>query len=219
MAKTGSNRTKKRMELFIRLSDAQLISMAQAGEQNAFTCLFERYHNSLMTYIVKISQTQREVSEEPEDICIETFHRAFQNIGRYDSKYKFTTWIYRIAKNCITDSFRRSKNSINNSVSTDSDNKELSRIFSNDSPEDNLIGSQQIEKAMEAINCLPAIYKDVMLLYIEDYALDEIAAKLKISLSTVKVRVNRGKNQLAEVLKDNPLAQKRARKAKGVTKK
>ena len=66
---------------------------------------------------------------------------------------------------------------------------------------------------MRAIDRLPDIYKDVMLLYIEGYALDDIADELSISLSNTKVRVKRGKDLLAEALKDSPLAQKRTKKA------
>ena len=83
-----------------------------------------------------------------------------------------------------------------------------------DTPEENLIVSQQIEKTMKAIDRLPDIYKDVMLLYIEGYALDDIADELDISLSNTKIRVKRGKDFLAEALKDSPLAQKRTKKAK-----
>ena len=85
--------------------------------------------------------------------------------------------------------------------------------LSPDTPEENLIVSQQIEKTMRAIDRLPDIYKDVMLLYIEGYALDDIADELDITLSNTKVRVKRGKDLLAEALKDSPLAPKRTKKA------
>ena len=62
---------------------------------------------------------------------------------------------------------------------------------------------------MKAIDRLPDIYRDVMLLYIEGYALDDIADELDITLSNTKVRVKRGKDLLAEKLQDSPLAQKR----------
>ena len=128
----------------------------------------------------------------------------------YDEKYKFSTWLYRIAINCLTDFLRRSRNSISDASASDSG--EVGNVLSPDTPEENLIISQQIEKTMKAIDRLPDIYKDVMLLYIEGYALDDIADELDISLSNTKVRVKRGKDLLAEALKDSPLAQKRKKK-------
>ena len=153
------------------------------------------------------------MSEEVDDICMDTFNKAFQRIDSYDSKYKFSTWLYRIGLNSLTDFLRRSRNTIGE-TSTSQDTGEIRNVQSSDTPEDNLIESQQIESIMESIDTLPDIYKDVMLLYIEGYALDDIADELEISLSNAKVRVKRGKDLLAEMLIDSPLAQKRAKRSK-----
>lgn len=192
---------------------SQIISYAKEGEQLAFTLLFDKYYIPLMNFIKRNFVTiRKELSEEVEDICMDTFNKAFMNIDSYDEKYKFSTWLYRIAINCLTDFLRRSRNSLND-TSASPESGEVTSILSSDTPEENLIISQQIEKTMRAIDRLPDIYKDVMLLYIEGYALDDIADELSISLSNTKVRVKRGKDLLAEALKDSPLAQKRTKKA------
>ena len=192
---------------------SQIISYAKEGEQLAFTLLFDKYYIPLMNFIKRNFVTiRKELSEEVEDICMDTFNKAFMNIDSYDEKYKFSTWLYRIAINCLTDFLRRSRNSLND-TSASPEIGEVTSILSSDTPEENLIISQQIEKTMRAIDRLPDIYKDVMLLYIEGYALDDIADELSISLSNTKVRVKRGKDLLAEALKDSPLAQKRTKKA------
>ena len=189
----------------------QIITYAKEGEQLAFTLLFDRYYIPLMNFLKRNFVTvHKELSEEVEDICMDTFNKAFMNIATYDEKYKFSTWLYRIAINCLTDFLRRSRNSISDASASDSG--EVGNVLSPDTPEENLIISQQIEKTMKAIDRLPDIYKDVMLLYIEGYALDDIADELDISLSNTKVRVKRGKDLLAEALKDSPLAQKRKKK-------
>ena len=189
----------------------QIITYAKEGEQLAFTLLFDRYYIPLMNFLKRNFVTvHKELSEEVEDICMDTFNKAFMNIASYDEKYKFSTWLYRIAINCLTDFLRRSRNSISDASASDSG--EVGNVLSPDTPEENLIISQQIEKTMKAIDRLPDIYKDVMLLYIEGYALDDIADELDISLSNTKVRVKRGKDLLAEALKDSPLAQKRKKK-------
>ena len=211
MAKTGLKRIKSKE--YVMMDVSQIISYAKEGEQLAFTLLFDRYYIPLMNFIKRNFVTiRKELSEEVEDICMDTFNKAFMNIDSYDEKYKFSTWLYRIAINCLTDFLRRSRNSLNDS-STSSESGEVRNILSSDTPEENLIISQQIEKTMRAIDRLPDIYKDVMLLYIEGYALDDIADELSISLSNTKVRVKRGKDLLAEALKDSPLAQKRTKKA------
>ncbi|MBR5074637.1 MAG: RNA polymerase sigma factor [Bacteroidales bacterium] len=208
MAKTGLKhiRSKEYMDV------AQIVSYAKDGQQLAFTMLFDRYYVQLMNYLKRnFTSIQKELSEEVEDICMDTFNKAFMNIASYDERYKFSTWLYRIGLNCLTDFLRRSHNSIIDTSASDSG--EVGNVLSPDTPEENLIVSQQIEKTMKAIDRLPDIYKDVMLLYIEGYALDDIADELDISLSNTKIRVKRGKDFLAEALKDSPLAQKRSKKA------
>ncbi|MBR4802067.1 MAG: sigma-70 family RNA polymerase sigma factor [Bacteroidales bacterium] len=209
MAKTGLKhiRSKEYMDV------AQIVSYAKDGQQLAFTMLFDRYYVQLMNYLKRnFISIRKELGEEIEDICMDTFNKAFMNIASYDEKYKFSTWLYRIGLNCLTDFLRRSHNSIIDASASDS--REVGNVLSPDTPEENLIVSQQIEKTMKAIDRLPDIYKDVMLLYIEGYALDDIADELDISLSNTKIRVKRGKDFLAEALKDSPLAQKRTKKAK-----
>ncbi|MBE6244636.1 MAG: RNA polymerase sigma factor [Bacteroidales bacterium] len=209
MAKTGLKHTNTKE--YVMMDVGQIITYAKEGEQLAFTLLFDRYYIPLMNFLKRNFVTvHKELSEEVEDICMDTFNKAFMNIASYDEKYKFSTWLYRIAINCLTDFLRRSRNSISDASASDSG--EVGNVLSPDTPEENLIISQQIEKTMKAIDRLPDIYKDVMLLYIEGYALDDIADELDISLSNTKVRVKRGKDLLAEALKDSPLAQKRKKK-------
>ena len=210
MAKTGLKHINEKE--YLKADFGQTIFYAKKGDELAFTLLFDKYYVPLMNFIKRnFVSIHKELSEEVEDICMDTFNKAFMNIASYDEKYKFSTWLYRIALNCLTDFLRRSRNSLSDASA--SDNGAVGNILSPDTPEDNLIVSQQIEKTMKAIDRLPDIYKDVMLLYIEGYALDDIADELDITLSNTKIRVKRGKDFLAEALKDSPLAQKRSKKA------
>ncbi len=217
MEKTGLKHIKSKE--YVMMDVEQLITYAKQGNDLAFTILFDKYYIPLKNFIQRnFSTIKKELSEEVDDICMDTFNKAFMNINSYDSKYKFSTWLYRIAINCLTDFLRRSRNAINDTASSE-DSNEIRNVLSSDTPEDNLIISQQIEKTMQAIDSLPDIYKGVMLLYIEGYVLDDIADELGITLSNTKVRVKRGKDILAEKLHDSPLAQKRVSKKKKKKKK
>ncbi len=211
MEKTGLRRI--RSKEYVKLDVNQIITYAKQGEQLAFTMLFDKYYIPLTNFIKRnFIFLKKELSEDIEDICIDTFNKAFMNIDSYDPKYKFSTWLYKIGMNSLTDFLRRSRNSINEVNAEISG--EIKNVRSSDTPEENMIVSQQIERTMDAVKRLPPIYKDVMLLFIEGYVLDDIAEELGISLSNTKVRVKRGKDLLAEKLKDSPLAQKRANRSK-----
>lgn len=220
MAKTGSKHTSS---AYIMLSDKSLIDLARGGEQMAFTILFERYHNGLMSHINKILIGDREkkkargMIEEPQDVCQETFNKAFGKIHHYNSNFKFSTWLYNIATNTAIDYTRKMKKDFENSAAAYPDKQDVTNTLSGlkDNPEERLIGSQGMEHVMSVIDKLPKIYREVIKLHaVEEYAYEEIAKKLGISLGSVKVRLNRAKNLLAEKLIDSPLAQKRSNKNK-----
>lgn len=219
MAKTGS----KHIKSYIMLSDRELIALAKKGEQPAFTILFERYHNGLMSHIQDIliggndREKPREMSEEPQDVCQETFNKAFGKIHVYNTKYEFTTWLYNIAKNTAIDYIRRRKKDLESSVSADTEEQGIGNILSapKDTPEENMIGSQETQRVLAVIEKLPKIYRDVLYMSaVQEFAYEEIAKELSIPMSSVKVRLNRAKNMLANELTDSPLAQKRNRKNK-----
>lgn len=208
MEKTGSKPTNN----YIQRSDRELIELACAGDQMAFTILFERHHYALMSHIQDIllggaeEGNFREMSEEPQDVCQETFNKVFQNIKSYKPQYEFTTWLYNIAKNTAIDYIRRRKNMQADAVVPPASDTDKT------TPEDNLIGNQETANVMAAISRLPDIYRDVIYLYgVKEYAYEEIAKKLNISLSTVKVRVKRAKDKLATLI-DSPIAQHRSKK-------
>ena len=162
MAKTGLKHIKNKE--YVMMDVGQIITYAKQGEELAFTILFDKYYIPLKNFISQSFKTmKREMSEEVDDICMDTFNKAFQRIDSYDSKYKFSTWLYRIGLNSLTDFLRRSRNTIGE-TSTSQDTGEIRNVQSSDTPEDNLIESQQIESIMESIDTLPDIYKDVMLL-------------------------------------------------------
>lgn len=223
MAKTGSKHIN-----YITLSDSELITLAQKGEQVSFTILFERYHHGIIAHISEIlidketSAAVKEMSEEPQDICQETFNKAFTHIGDYNSKFKFSTWLYNIAKNTTIDYIRRSKKTKENTLYPQEGAGEIPYLAASDgdTPEANMIGSQEFERTKNVINALGEKYRDAIYLYaVEGYGYEEIAMELGISLSSAKVRVNRAKNALAELLKDSPLAQKRVHKKQAAKKK
>ena len=91
MEKTGSKLT--------NLSDMELVKMALDQNQAAFIVLYTRYNAGVKGHISRyVSQ-----KEDIEDICLESFQKAFSQISSYNSDYKFSTWLYRIARNTAFD--------------------------------------------------------------------------------------------------------------------
>lgn len=85
--------------------DAELIKEALKNNQSAYSRLVEKHHDSVYAYILGIiSQTQ-----DAEDICQETFDKAFRNLAFYNPRWAFSTWLFTIAQNTSLDYYRKKK--------------------------------------------------------------------------------------------------------------
>ena len=185
-------------------SDAQLVSSALAGDQGAYTLLMERYKEQLRLYVnefivnLKNSDGIIELAEEPQDIVQEAFQKAFQALPSYNPQYKFSTWLFNIARNIAIDYARKRKISIGANITPDNFHT-LANIGSGirNSPEDKLISSQEYRSLIEMINALDEKYREPAILrFIKEYEYNEIAQELNLELNTVKTRLKRAKEIL-----------------------
>ena len=180
-------------------SDDTLIRQALEGHQSAFTQLMERYREMLTIFVDSILSSNPEYlisaedAIESKDICQVAMHKAFAHLHEYNNRYSFTTWLYNIAKNSTIDYLRSRRfdielNPINESRMT------FSGALLERSPEEDMIHNQAYSTIIERIKKLPPLYEEVARLrFVEEYALEEIAQKLNMSLNTVKTRLRRSK--------------------------
>ena len=82
--------------------DAAAVAQAQRGDEDAFRVLVERHSRSI--YRLAYRMTGR--PEDAEDVVQETFVRAYRQLGRFESRSNFATWLYRIGFNCAIDYMR-----------------------------------------------------------------------------------------------------------------
>lgn len=175
--------------------DLVWINAAKDGNQKAFTMLMEKYQKSTYFVILKIIKSP----EDTEDLVIETFSKAFDNIDKYSDSYAFSTWLYKIASNSSIDFLR--KKSIAK-VSLEIEGKTIldNLSFSSDSnPESDLIKSQRVSKMKDVVNSMDEIFSRVISLrYFKEYSYEEISEELNIPVTTIKVQLHRAKKILLE---------------------
>ena len=189
------------------LPDSKLISSALAGEQSAYTLLMERHREGLALYVNEFVGTLKnsdgiiELAEEPQDIVQEAFHKAFQSLSSYNPQYKFSTWLYNIAKNIAIDYARKRRISIGANL-TPENIKDFANIGGGikNSPEDKLISAQEYRTLIEMIASLEEKYREpATLRFIKEYEYNEIAQELNLELNTVKTRLKRAKEILKKM--------------------
>ena len=192
MEKTGSK--------LINLPDTELVKMAMEQDQGAFIVLYTRYHTGVRNHIAKyIAQ-----KEDIEDITLESFQKAFSQIASYNPEYKFSTWLYRIARNTAFDHISR-KDREKNNLPTTSISEQLSEVndipaaFHN--PEEDIIKQQEYDKWLENIEQLKDDYRTVARMnLIDNFGYKEIAEAMNIPINTVKTKIRRAKAQLLKMM-------------------
>jgi RNA polymerase sigma-70 factor, ECF subfamily len=82
--------------------DRQLAALAREGDEAAFALLVQRHQGGVRRCAARILADD----EEARDIAQLAFVRAWENLGRYDPSWSFSTWLYRIATNLAIDVLR-----------------------------------------------------------------------------------------------------------------
>lgn len=84
-------------------SDAELVRGAEGGDEDAFGVLYKRHENSVMHYLIRRLPTR----SDAEDVLQETFLKAWRNLEGLAQHERFMAWLLMIARNSVTDFFRR----------------------------------------------------------------------------------------------------------------
>lgn len=192
MEKTGSKLT--------NLSDAGLVQLAIEQNQAAFIVLYTRYHAGVKSHIGRyIAQ-----KEDVEDICLESFQKAFSQISSYNRDYKFSTWLYRIARNTAFDHIARKDREKNNLPTTsisdrDAEVNDIPAAMHN--PEEDIITQQEYDKWLANIEKLKDDYRAVARMnLIDNFGYKEIADGLGLPINTVKTKIRRAKAMLMKMM-------------------
>jgi RNA polymerase sigma-70 factor (ECF subfamily) len=83
-------------------SDLAAIARAQAGDTDGFRELVERHSRNVFRLAYRMTGNQ----DDAEDVVQETFLRAYRQLGLFEARCAFSSWIYRIAANCALDLIR-----------------------------------------------------------------------------------------------------------------
>ena len=172
-------------------NEDSLIDRIIAGEQQLYVELINRYKGYAFTIALKILQNRPEAEEAAQDAFIKAFH----NLAKFNRESKFSTWLYRIAFNTAI-SYKRKSKVIFQSIET-------VRITQRHEGEGNVEHDDRkkfIEQAMRKLNDADRLA--VNLFYLQEFSLEEIAEITGTQANTVKVRLHRARQRLADELKN-----------------
>ena len=178
---------------FGQLTDNQLAEVIRTKDQELFAEIIRRYQQKLFYYVNRLINNP----DEAEDIVQDVFLKVYKNLNGYDSRLKFSSWIYRIAHNEAVNWLRKNTKYKKESI-------EQSEYLENTLSDDTDIAEKldlkvSLEKANRAINQLPEKYKEVMILkFVEEKSYEEISDILRKPINTIGVLINRGRKLLKD---------------------
>lgn len=177
------------------LDDRTLVARILEGDRDRFTELVKRYEKRIINYVYRITHRY----EDAHDLAQEIFVKVYVALDRYDPKYQFSTWLFRIAQNSAIDALR--KKSVNEvSISPkpgEEDTKEREFADTGVSPYRAMSNKQLADAIDLAVKNLPSDYRElIQLRHFAELSYEEIASMKRLPLGTVKNKLFRARNLL-----------------------
>lgn len=185
-------------------SDHELMAAFQSGEVDAFSTLYERHLKALLNFFFKLSW-DRALAE---DFTQETLIRVFRMAQEWSPKAKFTTFVYRVARNLWIDHLRsarvrKSAGSLNATIGDDPSGARYIDMLPDEvrPPEDEMARRDVMNNVMAALDQLPEEQRLVFVLSeIEGMKYQEISEIMDIPVGTVKSRMHSAVGKLQRLL-------------------
>jgi len=183
--------------------DAVLMLRVKRGDREAFAVLVEKYKQPVMNLVYRTLRDEAEA----EDLAQNVFLQVYKSAKRYESRAKFSTWLFTIVRNlCLNEIRRRSRHPADSLEESHAEHEDQPRQQYEDkgsiAPPERLLHGELAQKIEEALARLPENQRTAILLCRqEELSYEEIAKILGCSLSATKSVIHRGRETLKEKLK------------------
>ncbi len=166
------------------LTDTAAVALARDGDSDAFRGLVERHSRAVYCLAHRMTGSP----QDAEDVVQETFLRAYRQLGRFESRANFGTWLHRIAVNCSIDLIRSRKHQERGHDTTDLDVLDGSADRRTEpSPERLMMSTEVQERVGRAMEGLTAMERAAFTLrHFEGQSIEEISRALGLKTNATK---------------------------------
>lgn len=184
-------------------TDEELVALSLEGQRSAFEFLVRRHQRALVNHLYRITGLR----DGAYDLAQEVFIKVYVSLASFDPKYRFTTWLYRIASNCAIDQRRKKKPatcSIEQPPGDASGRSPEPSLKGSDPDPHDILRLRELQGRLDrAIGALPTNYRQLILLrHRHHMRYDEIARSTSLPIGTVKNRIFRAREILKKELSD-----------------
>jgi RNA polymerase sigma-70 factor (ECF subfamily) len=176
---------------------AAILARARQGDEEAFRALVERHSRPLFRLAFRLTGNE----QDAEDVVQESLLRAYRQLGRFESRANFGTWLHRIAANCAVDLLRVRRSRREGLAREQAEAAEGIAAPDEHGPQ-RLAESAEIERRVrEALDGLSPLERTAFVLrHYEGRSIDEIGKSLGLRSSATKHSVFRAVRKLRQAL-------------------
>ena len=184
------------------MEDVQLVRRCLGGDAAAWETIVRTHTRRVYNLCYRFTARR----EEAEDLTQEVFLRVFRTLASYDAAQgPLGVWLHRVARNLLIDHYRATRR-LKQEVSLDDTLPFLEQKESAAPQPDHLFARHELSETMQQalLRLSPELREAVILRDLQELDYKEIAQVLDVPEGTVKSRINRGRSELARLLKRLP---------------
>lgn len=176
----------------LKLTDEEIVEKVRSDDPDLYAIIIDRYKNKLLRYAMSLVHDEDKANHVVQD----SLAKAYINLNGFNTKKKFSSWVYRIVHNEAMNVLKKYKHEVpmpedfdfksDEDIEKDFEQKEI---------------SAQVEKCL---NSIPIMYAEPLsLYYLDDKSYEEISDILRIPMGTVATRISRAKKIMKNICQKN----------------
>ena len=181
-------------------TDAAAVALARDGDSEAFRVLVDRHSRA----VYRVAYRMTGSPHDAEDVVQETFLRAYKQLGRFESRANFSTWLHRIAVNCSIDLIRARphREAAHDAPDLEQMGAEMGRTDSEGASPERLMLSTEVQARINgAMGGLSAMERAAfMLRHFEGRSIEEISTALGLKTNATKHSIFRAVRKMRAAL-------------------
>ncbi len=173
----------------MKQNDQDIVKLVLQGDKDKFEVIVERYYDKLHRYAMRLLNFN---SQDADDVVSSSLLKAYQNLAGYNPRLKFSSWIYRIVHNEAVSLIRKNSKFFSFDPFTSS----ISLI-----PGKKDVNISKLE-VKQVLDKLPPNDKNLLVLfYLEELSIKEIAEILKTTSNSAKSRLSQARSKAKKLIK------------------
>ena len=181
-------------------TDAELLAKCRNGDRAAWESVVRRHQKRIYNFAYRFNGR----FDEAEDLTQEIFLKVYRTLHTYKLELgAFETWLMRVSRNCVIDHYRKSKTERSKTDTLEGEHEQVAEKQNRFTNPADVLDQRELSERVHAalVRLSDELREAVILRDLEGFAYEEIVDIINVPLGTVKSRINRGRVEMAKMLK------------------